>query len=139
MIAFVVAVSKDGQSYPFGWEPKAKGFRGHVFATPDNSTVVVSIKGTSTGWLGNDGPTKEEDKKNDNLLFRLVSYDVYMHFFFYLYAVFVIVVVAHMWIGSGLLFATAPEVDGKRVTQIFEGVSILNNANSAIKTVLNPN
>lgn len=35
-----------GQSYPVGWEPDADGFRGHVFATPDNSTVVLAIKGT---------------------------------------------------------------------------------------------
>ncbi|TFK63698.1 hypothetical protein BDN72DRAFT_847329 [Pluteus cervinus] len=34
-------------SYPFGWEPDADGFRGHVFATPDNSTIILSIKGTS--------------------------------------------------------------------------------------------
>ncbi|KAJ3547454.1 hypothetical protein NMY22_g1643 [Coprinellus aureogranulatus] len=33
-------------TYPFGWEPDADGFRGQVFATEDNSTVVVSIKGT---------------------------------------------------------------------------------------------
>ena len=26
------------QSYPFGWEPDADGFRGHIFATPDNSS-----------------------------------------------------------------------------------------------------
>jgi len=39
-----------------------------VFATPDNSTVVVSIKGTSAGLIGG-GPTKQKDKLNDNLLF----------------------------------------------------------------------
>ncbi|TCD64940.1 putative lipase atg15 [Steccherinum ochraceum] len=57
-------------SYPFGWEPDADGFRGHIYATPDNSTVIVSIKGTSAGWMvGGGGPTVKKDKLNDNLLF----------------------------------------------------------------------
>ncbi|KAI0682348.1 alpha/beta-hydrolase [Cytidiella melzeri] len=56
-------------SYPFGWEPDEDGFRGHVFATPDNSTVVLSIKGTSMGFIGGGGPTAKKDKFNDNLLF----------------------------------------------------------------------
>ncbi|KAF9810174.1 hypothetical protein IEO21_07105 [Rhodonia placenta] len=57
-------------SYPFGWEPDADGFRGHIFATPDNSTVVISVKGTSAGWYtGGGGPTTRKDKLNDNLLF----------------------------------------------------------------------
>ena len=45
------------------------GFRGQVFSTEDNSTVVVSIKGTSAGILGGGGPTQKKDKINDNLLF----------------------------------------------------------------------
>ncbi|KAJ7290332.1 Alpha/Beta hydrolase protein [Mycena rebaudengoi] len=57
-------------SLPFGWEPDADGFRGHVFVSDDNSTVVVSVKGTSAPWIaGGDGPTKKKDKLNDNLLF----------------------------------------------------------------------
>ncbi|RDB26120.1 putative lipase ATG15 [Hypsizygus marmoreus] len=56
-------------SYPFGWEPDADGFRGHVFATPDNKTVVLAIKGTSAGMFGSGGPTVKKDKINDNLLF----------------------------------------------------------------------
>ncbi|KAF8802495.1 alpha/beta-hydrolase [Phlegmacium glaucopus] len=56
-------------SHAFGWEPEADGFRGHVFATPDNSTILVSIKGTSTGVFGGGGPTAVKDKINDNLLF----------------------------------------------------------------------
>ncbi|KAF7316588.1 hypothetical protein HMN09_00391300 [Mycena chlorophos] len=56
-------------SYPFGWEPDADGFRGHVFATPDNSTIVLALKGTSSGFLGGGGPTAKKDKLNDNLLF----------------------------------------------------------------------
>ncbi|KAF7374511.1 hypothetical protein MSAN_00335700 [Mycena sanguinolenta] len=56
-------------SYPFGWEPDADGFRGHVFATPDNGTVVLALKGTSAGLLGGGGPTAKKDKLNDNLLF----------------------------------------------------------------------
>ncbi|KAF8071762.1 alpha/beta-hydrolase [Lyophyllum atratum] len=56
-------------TYPFGWEPDADGFRGQVFATPDNKTVVLSIKGTSAGMFGGGGPTVRKDKFNDNLLF----------------------------------------------------------------------
>ncbi|KAH8831375.1 alpha/beta-hydrolase [Flagelloscypha sp. PMI_526] len=57
-------------SYQYGWEPDDDGFRGHVFATEDNSTVILSIKGTSAPagiWGG--GPTTKKDKLNDNLLF----------------------------------------------------------------------
>ncbi|CAL1703174.1 unnamed protein product [Somion occarium] len=57
-------------SYPFGWEPDSDGFRGHIFATEDNSTVIISVKGTSAGWLvGGGGSTTRKDKLNDNLLF----------------------------------------------------------------------
>ncbi|KAJ7227463.1 alpha/beta-hydrolase [Mycena pura] len=56
-------------SYPFGWEPDADGFRGHVFATPDNETIVLALKGTSSGFFGGGGPTAKKDKLNDNLLF----------------------------------------------------------------------
>ncbi|CAE6444148.1 unnamed protein product [Rhizoctonia solani] len=52
-----------------GWEPDADGFRGHVFLSADNATAVLSIKGTSAGWLGGGGPTVRKDKLNDNLLF----------------------------------------------------------------------
>ncbi|KAF8628000.1 hypothetical protein AX15_004121 [Amanita polypyramis BW_CC] len=56
-------------AYPFGWEPMADGLRGHVFATSDNRTVILSIKGTSGGlWFGG-GPTTKKDKLNDNILF----------------------------------------------------------------------
>ncbi|KAL0568984.1 putative lipase atg15, partial [Marasmius crinis-equi] len=55
-------------SYPYGWEPDADGFRGHVFVSTDNSTVVVSIKGTSLPYI-HGGPTTRKDKLNDNLLF----------------------------------------------------------------------
>ncbi|GLB35645.1 putative lipase (class 3) [Lyophyllum shimeji] len=34
-------------SFPFGWEPDADGFRGHIFVSEDNSTVIVTVKGTS--------------------------------------------------------------------------------------------
>ncbi|KAF8061803.1 Alpha/Beta hydrolase protein [Lyophyllum atratum] len=57
-------------SFPFGWEPDADGFRGHIFVSEDNSTVVVTVKGTSAPWLaGGGGPTVKKDKLNDNLLF----------------------------------------------------------------------
>ncbi|KAH0833006.1 alpha/beta-hydrolase [Lanmaoa asiatica] len=55
--------------YPFGWEPDSDGFRGYVFATPDNATIVLSIKGTSTALFGGGGPTGKKDRLNDNLLF----------------------------------------------------------------------
>ncbi|KAK1230072.1 putative lipase atg15 [Marasmius sp. AFHP31] len=55
-------------SYPYGWEPDADGFRGHVFVSTDESAVVVSIKGTSLPWI-HGGPTTRKDKINDNLLF----------------------------------------------------------------------
>ncbi|THH07288.1 hypothetical protein EW145_g3473 [Phellinidium pouzarii] len=53
-------------SLPFGWEDTADGFRGHVFVSEDNSTVILSIKGTT---LPLQGPTSKKDKFNDNLLF----------------------------------------------------------------------
>ncbi|KAI0082845.1 alpha/beta-hydrolase [Panus rudis PR-1116 ss-1] len=51
-------------SFPYGWEDPADGFRAHVFVSPDNSTVIVSIKGTTLR-----GPTSKKDRFNDNLLF----------------------------------------------------------------------
>ncbi|KAI0664656.1 alpha/beta-hydrolase [Cubamyces menziesii] len=51
-------------SFPFGWEDTADGFRGHVFLSADNSTAILSIKGTTL-----QGPTSKKDKFNDNLLF----------------------------------------------------------------------
>ncbi|KAG0263485.1 putative lipase atg15 [Actinomortierella ambigua] len=51
----------------FGWEED--GVRGHVFASDDNSTLIMAIKGTSAGFLGGGGPTAGRDKTNDNLLF----------------------------------------------------------------------
>jgi putative lipase involved disintegration of autophagic bodies len=52
------------QSFPFGWEDAADGFRGHVFRSSDNATTILSIKGTTLN-----GPTSKKDKYNDNLLF----------------------------------------------------------------------
>jgi len=56
------------QHTPVGWEPDDDGFRGYIFATDDNNTVVLSIKGTNAQWVDT-GPTTEKDKINDNLLF----------------------------------------------------------------------
>ncbi|KAJ7582006.1 Alpha/Beta hydrolase protein [Mycena floridula] len=57
-------------SYPYGWEPDEDGFRGQVFVSTDQSTVVLSIKGTTAPWIaGGGGPTTRKDKINDNLLF----------------------------------------------------------------------
>ena len=49
------------QSFPLGWQG-SDGFRGHVFLSSDNSTVVLAIKGTTL-----QGPTSKQDKFNDNL------------------------------------------------------------------------
>ncbi|PVG00299.1 alpha/beta-hydrolase [Serendipita vermifera] len=54
------------RSVPFGWEREDNGFRGNIFVTNDNSTVVISIKGTS---LYGQGPTAGRDKLNDNRMF----------------------------------------------------------------------
>ncbi|KAF9481321.1 alpha/beta-hydrolase [Pholiota conissans] len=63
-------ISDGWRSDPHGWGPEDDGLRGHIFVSTDNSTVVISIKGTSAGWLvGGGGPTVAKDKKNDNLLF----------------------------------------------------------------------
>ncbi|KAJ7046960.1 alpha/beta-hydrolase [Mycena alexandri] len=51
-------------SFPFGYEDSENGFRGHVFMSSNNSTVILSIKGTTL-----QGPTSKQDKYNDNLLF----------------------------------------------------------------------
>ncbi|KAJ7343328.1 alpha/beta-hydrolase [Mycena albidolilacea] len=54
-------------SFPFGWQDTENdGFRGHLFLSSDNSTVVLSIKGTT---LPLQGPTSKQDQYNDNLLF----------------------------------------------------------------------
>ncbi|CAG8450601.1 15280_t:CDS:2 [Funneliformis caledonium] len=49
----------------FGWDED--GIRGYVFASSDNKTLIISIKGTSMGFGA--GPTVPRDKVNDNLLF----------------------------------------------------------------------
>ncbi|KAF9577578.1 putative lipase atg15, partial [Lunasporangiospora selenospora] len=51
----------------FGWEED--GVRGHIFASEDNSTMVIAIKGTSAALVGGGGATAPRDKINDNLLF----------------------------------------------------------------------
>jgi len=52
------------RSFPIGWQNPTDGFRGHVFVSADNNTVVLAIKGTTLF-----GPTSKADKLNDNLLF----------------------------------------------------------------------
>jgi len=65
-----ININDPSQSFPFGWDPDADGFRGHVFVSEDESTVVISIKGTTPGWVaGGGGPTVGKDKRNDNILF----------------------------------------------------------------------
>ncbi|KAL9126046.1 MAG: hypothetical protein Q9217_004847 [Psora testacea] len=53
-------------SQGFGWE--GNGLRGHIFADDNNSTIVISLKGTSPAVF--DGAeTTTNDKVNDNLFF----------------------------------------------------------------------
>lgn len=53
-------------SQGFGWE--GDGLRGHIFADKDNSTIIISLKGTSPAVF--DGAeTTTNDKVNDNLFF----------------------------------------------------------------------
>lgn len=63
-LLLMLTLQQPFQSFPFGWDNDEDGFRGHVFASRDNSTVVLSIKGTTL-----QGPTSKKDKLNDNLLF----------------------------------------------------------------------
>ncbi|KAL5391049.1 hypothetical protein DPSP01_001540 [Paraphaeosphaeria sporulosa] len=51
-------------SIPFGWEDS--GIRGHVFSDDTNSTVVLSVKGTTVAMFEGNG-TSGRDKDNDNL------------------------------------------------------------------------
>lgn len=58
------------QTVPVGWQPDEDGLRGHVFVSDDHSTVILSLKGTSAGWIiGGGGPTVTKDKLNDNIMF----------------------------------------------------------------------
>ena len=60
----ILDLDHGSQSFPIGWENPIDGFRGHVFVNPDNTTVVLSVKGTTIN-----GPTSKADKLNDNLMF----------------------------------------------------------------------
>lgn len=51
-------------SIPFGWEDS--GIRGHVFSDDTNSTVILSVKGTTVAMFEGNG-TSGRDKDNDNL------------------------------------------------------------------------
>jgi lipase ATG15 len=59
IMPFAPSQSFPAQSFPFGWEDAADGFRGHVFLSSDNSTVILSIKGTTLN-----GPSTKKDKFN---------------------------------------------------------------------------
>ncbi|KAF2184765.1 alpha/beta-hydrolase, partial [Zopfia rhizophila CBS 207.26] len=51
-------------SLPFGWDDN--GIRGHVFSDATNSTIVLSLKGTTVAVYEGNG-TSGNDKDNDNL------------------------------------------------------------------------
>lgn len=53
-------------SQSFGWQ--TDGLRGHVYATKDNNTILMGLKGTSPAVFDGEGTTTE-DKVNDNLFF----------------------------------------------------------------------
>jgi len=50
---------------PIGTEDPS-GMRGHLFASSDNSTIVLAVKGTNLPFSG---PTSGRDKQNDNTMF----------------------------------------------------------------------
>ncbi|KAL2012678.1 hypothetical protein VTN00DRAFT_203 [Thermoascus crustaceus] len=53
-------------SQSFGWQ--SDGLRGHIYADQTNSTIVISLKGTSPALFDGAGTTTN-DKINDNLYF----------------------------------------------------------------------
>lgn len=53
-------------SSSFGWN--SDGLRGHIYADKTNSTVIISLKGTSPALFDGAGTTTN-DKINDNLFF----------------------------------------------------------------------
>jgi len=53
-------------SQSFGWQKD--GLRGHIFADKDNTTILLSMKGTSPAVFDGEGTTTM-DKLNDNLFF----------------------------------------------------------------------
>ncbi|KAK9474041.1 autophagy associated lipase [Dipodascopsis tothii] len=55
------------KSSDYGWD--SDGVRGYVFASDNNATIVITIKGTSTILSGEDSELIENDRENDNLLF----------------------------------------------------------------------
>ncbi|KFY06153.1 hypothetical protein V491_08821, partial [Pseudogymnoascus sp. VKM F-3775] len=59
-------ISHFHNSTDFGWE--GDGLRGHIWANDKNSTIIISLKGTSMAVF--DGQeTTTDDKENDNLFF----------------------------------------------------------------------
>lgn len=62
-------------SFGIGWQ--TDGLQGHVYASPDNSTIVIAFKGTSASFFGiGGGATSAKDKLNDNLLFSCCCGDM---------------------------------------------------------------
>ncbi|OQD75336.1 hypothetical protein PENDEC_c007G02536 [Penicillium decumbens] len=57
---------KFNYSTSFGW--KGDGLRGHIYSDKSNSTIVISLKGTSPALFDGAGTTTN-DKINDNLFF----------------------------------------------------------------------
>lgn len=59
-------ISEFHNTTDFGWE--SDGLRGHVWANDNNSTIIISMKGTTMAVF--DGAeTSTQDKENDNLFF----------------------------------------------------------------------
>lgn len=59
-------------SSKFGWDEE--GLRGHIYATENNETVVVALKGTSASFLPG-GSTGQRDKDNVRRMYTLTSQD----------------------------------------------------------------
>jgi len=100
------------QSFPFGWEDATEGFRGHVFMSSDNSTVILSIKGTTL-----QGPTSKKDKFNDNLFVVQYLIDVLvLNDITDTAAYSPVVVPVSTFRGSSVLYATATPATGAAMT-----------------------
>jgi hypothetical protein len=104
------------RSTPFGWEHEDNGFRGNIFVANDNSTVVISIKGTS---LYGQGPTAGKDKLNDNRLFR---YGAFFHAALGLTPSIAVVVLTFRGLGLFLPSVTVSMADGRVVNRVLNGL-----------------
>ncbi|KAI9206689.1 Alpha/Beta hydrolase protein [Polychytrium aggregatum] len=65
------------QTDKFGWIEK--GIRGHVYTDDTREVVILTIKGTSPLTPVSGGPTAEQDKLNDNMMFSCCCAGSFMY------------------------------------------------------------